>query len=68
MVGKVGDGFVVVTARGVASTLNRTQVNGAYVANNAHRAFTPLFDRSSDAAAKLAWSRTVAFFKQHLKG
>lgn len=53
MVGQVGDGFMVVTSRGVGATLNRTQSSGI-VANNAHRTYAPLFDRTSDAAAKFA--------------
>ncbi len=53
MVGQVGGGFMVVTSRQVARTLNRTQVLGAYNDNVYHRANNPLFDRGSDAAAKL---------------
>lgn len=53
LVGQVGDGFMVVTSRGVGASLNRTQASGVAV-NNAHRSFNPLFDRTSDAAAKLA--------------
>ncbi len=59
-VGKVGDGFLVVTSRGVARTLNRTQrlvsnqvPGGTYVPNNVSVAETPYFDRTSDAAARI---------------
>lgn len=53
MVGQVGSGYLVVTSRAVAATLNRTQVGGALNTNQFHRAYSPLFDRGSDAAAKL---------------
>jgi hypothetical protein len=55
MVGQVGDGFVVVTSRGVARTLNRSLDDpAAGNLNRAHKAFNPTFDRGADAAAKLA--------------
>lgn len=53
LVGQVGDGYMVVTSRGVGAALNRTQASGLVV-NNAHRTYNPLFDRTSDAAAKFA--------------
>jgi hypothetical protein len=52
-VGKLGDGFVVVTSQGVATTLNRLPSGGGYVANNGYRAGAPSFDRSGNAAAGL---------------
>lgn len=53
-VGKVGDGYMVVTARGVARTLNRVvDSGGSYNINTDSSALPPTFDRSSIAAAKL---------------
>ena len=55
MVGQVGDGFLVATSRGVATTLNRTQDSaGNIIFNQVHKAYDPQFTRSSDAAARLA--------------
>lgn len=57
-VGRVGDGYLVVTTRSVATTLNRThrllsnQFATGYVPNDLSVAETPVFDRTADAAAK----------------
>lgn len=52
--GRLGDGFVVVTTRGVATTLNRIPVTGGWNANLGPVALAASFDRASDAAAKIA--------------
>jgi hypothetical protein len=55
MVGRVGDGYMVVTSRGVGRTLNRIPLaGGGYNANIGPQAYTPASDRATDAAAKLA--------------
>ncbi|MCX7800864.1 MAG: hypothetical protein N2109_11040 [Fimbriimonadales bacterium] len=53
LAGQIGDGFLVVTARGVATTLNRVQTPGGFQPNLQARALDPTFDRSFTAAAKL---------------
>jgi hypothetical protein len=65
-VGQVGDGFLVVTTRGVATTLNRVQGQP----NQSHRALNPIFDKSSDAAGKLASNMAflTAGHAQNFKG
>jgi hypothetical protein len=50
----VGEGYLVVTTRGVAQTLNRVMSGGAYNNNRRSEALRPTFDRFGDAAAKLA--------------
>lgn len=53
-VGRVGDGYMVVTSRGVARSANRIPTGaGTYLSNQGAQAQNPSFDRSSDAAAKL---------------
>lgn len=53
-VARVGDGYQVVTSRGMARTLNRIPLaGGTYAANIGAQAFTPAYDRASDAIAKL---------------
>jgi hypothetical protein len=51
--GKIGDGWMVVTARGVAHALNRSIVNQSYNDNRQYMALPPSFDRASAEAAKL---------------
>lgn len=52
---QMGDGFIVVTTKSVATTLNRLpNGGGGYVPNNGAVAGTNSGDRSADAAAKLA--------------
>jgi hypothetical protein len=53
VVGKVGDGSVVVTSRGIATALNRIVVGSAYDPNLNYRAIVATSDRSADAAANL---------------
>ncbi len=76
-VGAVGDGFMVVTTRAVGTAINRTQrlvgrelPSGVYVANNLSVAEQPLFDRTSDAAAKLVVNMVhlTSGFGQSAKG
>lgn len=50
---QMGDGFMVVTTRAFARTLNRIPQGAGYVENNQYYAKTPAFDRASDTAAKL---------------
>ena len=58
-VGQVGDGYLVATCRGVATTLNRTQDSaGTTISNQIHKAYDPQFTRSADAAARLAVNMT----------
>ncbi len=51
--GKIGDGFMLVTSKGVATTLNRIPVSGGYNNNLGPTGIRPEFDRASDAAGKL---------------
>lgn len=69
-VGRVGDGYMVVTTRGVARTLNRIPSGAGFVANNGPRAITAQYDRTSDAAAKLVINMVhlVSGFNQGAKG
>jgi hypothetical protein len=56
-VGKVGQGYLVVTSRGVTLSLNRGRVPGSPGAtspNQGYRSLTPVIDPGSVAAAKLA--------------
>lgn len=56
-VGHLGDGYIVVTARGVASAINRVLVPGpppTYNANTNYLGLTPTNDRAASAAASLA--------------
>jgi len=54
-VGQVGDGYMVVSARGVGKALNyNPNVSSNFDNNVGPVAATPAFDRSNDAAAKLA--------------
>ncbi len=53
LAGHIGDGFLVVTARGVATTLNRVLVGGSFAPNLQERALDPTFDRTFVSAAKL---------------
>ncbi len=53
-VGRVGDGYMVVTSRGLARTLNRVPLgNNLYNGNAAARAIPWTADRAADAAAKI---------------
>lgn len=53
-VAKVGNGSLVVTTQGVATTLNRAVVSGSIRANQESKALNGTGDLSSNAAAKLA--------------
>lgn len=56
---QMGDGYIVVTTKGIASTLNRVPANGGgYVANTNATAVETRVDRSGDAAAKLVLNMT----------
>jgi hypothetical protein len=52
-VGRIGDGFVVVTARGASVLLNRVRGSGA-AGNQGFVAMEPVFEADSVSAAKLA--------------
>lgn len=53
-VARVGDGYQVVTSRGMARTLNRVPLaGGTYAGNIGAQAVAPAYDRASDAIAKL---------------
>ncbi len=55
-VAQLGNGYILVTARGTAQALNRTLVSGnpsVYSVNQTFYAQTPTFDQSSNAAARL---------------
>jgi len=53
--GRIGDGMVVVTARGASLKLNRSHDAGfSYSANTRYNALSPLLDSDGLAAAKLA--------------
>jgi hypothetical protein len=56
MVGRIGDGFVVVTSRSAANYLNQIRVGTAYDANNRYNSLDPRggLDRGSDVLGKLA--------------
>ncbi|MEQ1932312.1 MAG: hypothetical protein ABL962_00335 [Fimbriimonadaceae bacterium] len=51
--GKIGDGYLLVTSKGIATTLNRIPISGGYNANNGLTGLKPEFDRGSDSAGKL---------------
>ncbi|MEQ1822691.1 MAG: hypothetical protein ABL949_09285 [Fimbriimonadaceae bacterium] len=51
--GRIGDGYLLVTSKGLATTLNRIPVSGGYNNNVGATGLKPEFDRSSDAAGKL---------------
>lgn len=54
-VGRVGEGYLVVTAGGFATSLNRVATTGGvYLANNGAQALKGVADRTADAVAKLA--------------
>jgi len=56
---QVGDGYIVVTTRGVATTLNRVpNPAGGYFANTGTTSVGSRADRASDAAAKLVINMT----------
>ncbi|MCC7434739.1 MAG: hypothetical protein IT363_08630 [Methanoregulaceae archaeon] len=69
-VGRVGDGYMVLTTRGVARTLNRIPSGTGVLANDGPRAITAAYDRTSDAAAKLVINMVhlVSGFSQGAKG
>lgn len=70
-VGRVGDGYMVVTSRGIARTMNRIPLaGGGYSPNDGAQAITPVYDRSSDAAAKLIVNliHLTSGFSQGAKG
>lgn len=69
-VGRVGDGYMVVTTRGVARTLNRIPSGAGFIANDGPRATTAAYDRTSDAAAKLVINMVhlTSGFNQGAKG
>lgn len=50
---KIGDGYLVVTARGTATAANQAISNDAYQANNQFYALTPTYDLSALSADKL---------------
>jgi hypothetical protein len=52
-VARMGDGYVVVTTRGVATAINRVRLGAGYDANRVFRAQNPTFDSSSNAAGAL---------------
>lgn len=52
-VGQLGNGYILVTARGTAQALNRVLIGGAYNINDTFYAKTPTFDQASNAAARL---------------
>jgi len=56
MVGRLGDGFVVVTSRGAANYLNQIRTSGGYDPNNRYDSLDPRngLDRGSDVLGKLA--------------
>lgn len=53
LVGRIGDGFMLVTARGVGQTLNRSLVAGVFNPNEGYTSLEPNFNRSTEAAGRL---------------
>lgn len=69
-VGRVGDGYMVVTSRAVARTMNRVPSGAGFVNNDGPRSVSPRYDRTSDAAAKLVVNMVhlTSGFNQGAKG